>query len=131
MLSWPLRDVISFCVQNFIPVHEHPLLSEDPQRLQSRICGAWVEALPNLAVRSDLGPLSLAIKALGVTIATLGQTTRAPIPDALEAKCTALNTLQSAIRNNTISPSNELAATMICLFISEVKYLFDIPVVLS
>jgi hypothetical protein len=85
------------------------------------MCGAWVEALPELAIGDDAEPLPSAIKALGVTLAVFGQTTRAPIPDALEAQCAALGTLQSAIRDNTVSPSNELAATVMCLFVSEVK----------
>ena len=121
LLSWPLRDVISFCVQNFVPVPEHPLLSDYPRRPRPQMCGAWVEALPELAIGGDAEPLPSAIKALGVTLAAFSQTTRAPIPDALEAQCAAIGTLQSAIRDNTVSPSNELAATIMCLFVSEVK----------
>lgn len=63
--------------------------------------------------------LSLAIKALGVSIVARGSDGRAPVPDALEAQCGALHALRDTIRHYTPSSFNALAATMMCLYLSE------------
>ncbi|KAH7119193.1 N-terminal fungal transcription regulatory domain-containing protein [Dactylonectria macrodidyma] len=118
-ICWPLRDVISFCVQNFAPASELPLLSDDPKVSQSRICGSWIEVLPELVGRGESNLLPLAIRALGASIAARGCDGWAPISDALEANCSALTTLQGALSRTRVSPSDELAAAVMCLFLSE------------
>ncbi|RKK76051.1 hypothetical protein BFJ71_g17013 [Fusarium oxysporum] len=87
----------------------------------SRICGAWMEVLPSLLGNTaNNNLLTPAIKALGVSIVARGHNGRAPIPDALQAQCVALRTLQGNIRHTSDSSFNALAASMMCLFLSEI-----------
>lgn len=118
-LSWPLCDVISLCAQNFVPANELPILSSEPARSQSRICGAWVEVLPDLAGRKGNEYLHSAIRAFGVSILARGFGSCVPISDVLEAQCTALHALQKFIQHNSTSSFNEIAAAIMCLFLSE------------
>lgn len=119
-ISWPLCDVISFCVQNFAPANELSLFAGNSRVPQFRVCGSWVQVLPELSGGREENPLPSAIKALGVSIAARGCSGWAPIPDVLRARSQALADLQDAIRRNTVASSNELAAAVMCLFLSEV-----------
>ncbi|KAG7428974.1 putative AC transposase [Fusarium oxysporum f. sp. raphani] len=103
-----VRDPISYW-------HERKLAS------LSRICGAWMEVLPSLLGNTaNNNLLAPAIKALGVSIVARGHNGRAPIPDALQAQCVALHTLQGNICHTKDSSFNALAASMMCLFLSEI-----------
>lgn len=120
--SWPLCDIVSLCAQNFIPASELSHLSIFPTASLSRICGAWIEVLPSLLGNTaNNNLLTPAIKALGVSIVARGHNGLAPIPDALQAQCVALHTLQGNIRHTSDSSFNALAAAMMCLFLSEVR----------
>jgi hypothetical protein len=120
-LTWPLRDIISLCIQNFVPSGELLRASSDPICTQSRICGSWVEVLPTLIGRAeDDYLLAPAIKAFGFSIAASGAAGRAPIPDALEAQCSALRVLQSTITNSKLS-FNALSSAIMCLCLSGVS----------
>ncbi|KAH8667685.1 hypothetical protein BGZ61DRAFT_461053 [Ilyonectria robusta] len=119
-LSWPLSDIISLCAQNFVPECELVFASSNPAVSQSRICGSWIEVLPSLIQKEEHQHLlSLAIKALGVSIVARGSDGRAPVSDALEAQCGALHALRDTIRHYTSSSFNALAAAMMCLYLSE------------
>ncbi|KAH8800369.1 hypothetical protein F5884DRAFT_549580 [Xylogone sp. PMI_703] len=118
-LSWPLCDVISLCAQNFIPENELSLSSNTSSLSQSRICGTWIEVLPSLAGNGGNEYLDSAIKALGISIVARGSEGRAPASDALEAQCSALQALQKNIKHASKSAFNELAAAIMCLFLSE------------
>lgn len=120
-LTWPLCDVVSLCVQNFIPASELPHLSSSTEPSLSRICGAWMEVLPSLVGTPDDRFLSPAIVALGVSIVAKGHNGWAPIPDAFEARCVALRNLHVHIQQGYNSSFNTLAASMMCLFLAEVR----------
>ncbi|KAF6517766.1 hypothetical protein HZS61_003327 [Fusarium oxysporum f. sp. conglutinans] len=80
-----------------------------------------MEVLPSLLGNTaNNNLLAPAIKALGVSIVARGHNGRAPIPDALQAQCVALHTLQGNICHTKDSSFNALAASMMCLFLSEI-----------
>ncbi|KAK3989424.1 hypothetical protein QBC44DRAFT_350636 [Cladorrhinum sp. PSN332] len=83
------------------------------------MCCAWMEVLPSLLGTSHEYFLSPAIKALGISIVARGNNGRAPIPNALEARCAAMRTLRGAVGRENDSSFNALAASMMCLFLSE------------
>jgi hypothetical protein len=119
-LSWPLCDIISLCAQNFVPAMELNQSSSDLTISRSRICGAWIEVLPALVGRGEAEYFNSAVKALGVSIAARGRDGRAPLSDALEAQCLALQLLREKIHTCSTSSFNEVAAATMCLFLSEV-----------
>lgn len=87
---------------------------------QPRICGAWIETLPSLVGRGQNDYLHSAIKALGVSILARGSGGLAPVSDAMEAQNLALHSLQRNIHHASTLYANEVAATIMCLFMSEV-----------
>lgn len=122
-LTWPLLDIISLVIQNFSPI-EHlsktGCASHTSKSSPHRVCGAWVEALPELARdRQAELYLSPAIKTLAVSIVSRGKNGRAPVSDALEAQTIALSSIQSGLGQMMASNSNLLAAATMCLFLSE------------
>ena len=119
-LSWPVCDVVSLCAVNFIPASELSYVSNFTSTSLSRICGAWVGVLPSLLSTPDEDFLFPAVKALGMSIVARGHDGRAPISDALEARCSALNVLHTTIGRAPDRSFNSLAAAMMCLYMSEV-----------
>lgn len=119
-LSWPVCDVVSLCALNFIPAGELPYVSDLAPTSLSRICGAWVGVLPSLLGTPDEHVLSPAIRALALSIVARGHDGRAPISDALEARCVALRVLHTTISHVSDRSFNSLAAAMMCLYMSEV-----------
>lgn len=120
-LSWPLSDIVSLCAQNFIPANELALSSSELGNSQSRICGAWIEVLPTLINKREDYILHSAIRAFGTSILASGCDGRASVSEALEAQCEALHLLRGRIGQSNISSFNELAAAIMCLFLSEVR----------
>lgn len=120
-LSWPLSDIVSLCAQNFIPANELSLSSSELANSQSRICGAWIEVLPTLVNKREDYILHSAIRAFGTSILASGSDGRATVSEALEAQCEALHFLRGRISQANTSSFNELAAAIMCLFLSEVR----------
>ncbi|KAI3539241.1 hypothetical protein CABS03_12331 [Colletotrichum abscissum] len=128
-LTWPLSDVLSMCIQNFVPANELGSMSSTSKPSQSRICGAWVEVLPGIVGtdgRHD-GPLSSAIKALGISLMARGPKGRAPVHEAIEAHSSALKAVGYLIPRANDDPNNytEISAAIMCLFLSEILHAFD------
>ncbi|KAH9240611.1 hypothetical protein K456DRAFT_1758677 [Colletotrichum gloeosporioides 23] len=128
-LTWPLSDVLSLCVQNFVPANELGSMSSNSALSQSRICGAWVEVLPALVGangRHD-GPLSSAIKALGISLIARGPSGRAPVHEAIAAHSSALKAVGRLIPHANDDPNkyDEISAAIMCLFLSEILHAFD------
>ncbi|KAF4778324.1 hypothetical protein HER10_EVM0003112 [Colletotrichum scovillei] len=122
-LAWPLSDVLSLCIQNFVPANELGSMSGTAKPSQSRICGAWVEVLPGIVGtdgRHD-GPLSSAIKALGISLMARGPKGRAPVHEAIAAHSSALKAVGCLIPHANDDPNNynEISAAIMCLFLSE------------
>jgi hypothetical protein len=118
-LSWPLFDMISLLVQNFTPVG-YSSTSAVSALSPPRICGAWIEALPELASKGEHEHvLSSAIKAFATSILAQGCEGRAPVCDALRAYGLGLQSLRNGLRDQQKFSNVFIAATM-CLFLSEV-----------
>ncbi|KAL3294851.1 n-terminal fungal transcription regulatory domain-containing protein, partial [Colletotrichum asianum] len=98
-------------------------MSSNSALSQSRICGAWVEVLPGLVGadgRHD-GPLSSAIKALGISLIARGPSGRAPVHEAIAAHSSALKAVGRLLPHANDDPNNydEISAAIMCLFLSE------------
>ena len=116
-LSWPLMDVVSLCIQNFVPTD----LSPSPTSC-TRICGQWIEVLPFLVGNNENQHLlSESIKALGMAIVARGPGGIAPACEAVEAQLKALRIMQSSINKQSVKTFSGLAASIMCLFFSEVR----------
>lgn len=114
-LSPPIDEFISVIVRGCTP---------DPTEMQFRgnpfrICGAWVEVLPDLLARDTSKLLLTAIKAFAVAILSGGPVPTAPMSAGLEAKNGALSSLCKSLRTANGTYSNELAATVMCVLFSE------------
>ncbi|KAM5366222.1 hypothetical protein ACJZ2D_010650 [Fusarium nematophilum] len=120
-LTWPLLDIISLVVQNFSPVGEIPrVVATEASMFSHRICGGWVEVLPELAREAKADQLlSPAIKTLAVSILARGGGGRAPMSDALAAHTSALESLGAELSLGSTSSPNMIAASIMCLFLSE------------
>lgn len=122
-LSWPLVDIISLCVQNFVPTSELSSLASFP----SRICGQWVEALPSIATSAvNQDQLREAVKSLGMSIVARGPQGRAPVSSAVEAYDVAVRAVRSCINHHNVEAFSTLAASIMCLYLSEVSPLLFI-----
>lgn len=125
-LAWPMSDVVSLCVQNFVPENETALISPSGQRRsQSRICGAWVEVLPGLLDACGGGrceALPSAVRALGMTLIARGRYARVPVAEAIEAHCLAIRNLHRELgAAGALACDGRLVASVMCLFLSEVS----------
>lgn len=83
-----------------------------------------MEVLPGIVGtdgRHD-GPLSSAIKALGISLMARGPKGRAPVHEAIEAHSSALKAVGCLIPHANEDPNNytEISAAIMCLFLSEV-----------
>ena len=121
-MTWALQDIISLVVQNFVPAHGTSL-QYDTSGFKSRICGSWIEVLPQLSTVGRHGEaLTSSIKAFGVAILSVNQNGYAPVADALAAQGSALQLLQLALRHVHQVHVNELSVAIMCLRISEVLH---------
>jgi len=116
---------IKVVIEHFTPVQEIPLVNTAngiAACLDSRLCGAWVTLLPELAARSsqDSDVLKYAIEALGYAI--LGQINNEEdlVAKALEARGKTLRSLQKVLVSAQQAPLEQLLATILCLFLTEV-----------
>lgn len=121
--------MISLLVQNFSPVGYQDTSATSPLS-PPRICGAWIEALPELASKGEHElVLSSAVKAFATSILAQGCEGWAPVCDALRAYGLALQSLRNGLRSQSGFSDVFIAATM-CLFLSEVS-IFSMSLVLS
>jgi hypothetical protein len=110
-------------VQNFSPISvwDQNYSRDSPQR----ICGAWVETLPELARQTEADFfLAPAVRTLAVAILARGLNGRAPLSDALKAHTAALSALRTGLAADMTSCSNLFAAATMCLYLSEVCLFF-------
>ncbi|KAK4211067.1 P-loop containing nucleoside triphosphate hydrolase protein [Rhypophila decipiens] len=84
-----------------------------------RVCGAWVEVLPDLLAGSTNKTLLNAIEAFAVSILSGGPVPTVPLSAGLEAKTQALSSLQKALCTTGATYSDELAATVMCVLFAE------------
>ncbi|KAI9164208.1 hypothetical protein HJFPF1_05848 [Paramyrothecium foliicola] len=123
-LSWPTESIISLVVQNLTPdeflAHSvHTFVA--PNHALPRVCGAWVEVLPELfRTPKHEGLVSACVRSLAISVISGGSQGRAPMSDAMQAHANALALLQNALKGPSNPFCNHLMASMMCLFLSEV-----------
>jgi hypothetical protein len=120
-LSWPLQDILSLVAQNFLPAHAFSHMKIKTPSDPSRVCGSWIEVVPDLAITGPQGiALSSSIKAFAVAIMSYGLPDAASTIDALAAHGIALSSLKQALTSYQKEGSNEFSAAIMFLFLSEV-----------
>lgn len=123
-LSWPTNDILSLVAQNFIPTSSVAELNGKLSTASSRICGSWIEVVPELNTNGPQGKALLSsIKAFAVAIVSKGLPAAACTVDALTAHGYALRSLQQALVTCQRTGANELSAAIMFLFLSEVTLL--------
>jgi len=119
-LSWPLQDILSLVAQNFLPAHAFSHMKIKTPSDPSRVCGSWIEVVPDLAITGPQGiALSSSIKAFAVAIMSYGLPDAASTIDALAAHGIALSSLKQALTSYQKEGSNEFSAAIMFLFLSE------------
>ncbi|TQV91784.1 N-terminal fungal transcription regulatory domain-containing protein [Cordyceps javanica] len=116
-----VNDVLSLVARSFIPAW--PTTEESPARLRSssRICGAWIEKVPELGTTGYHGKaLQDSIKAFGSAIVSQGALGAASTADALDAHGVALSSIRCALRRRQTTGPNELSAAIMFLFLTEI-----------
>ncbi|KAH8879293.1 hypothetical protein GQ53DRAFT_756106 [Thozetella sp. PMI_491] len=118
--SMPLVHVIALVVRCYVPDPEVQLLFPELAVSQPRICGAWVEVLPQLIGSGrDDEALEAAVKCLGVAIMSGGPIRKAPISAGLEAYGLALRSLGQGLQKADGAMADNLAASVMCLLLAE------------
>lgn len=119
--SWTSNDITNLVIHSFVPSEEIAGTVPDLSKF-SRICGSWLQVVPKLSTDGLVGKaLSASIKAFAIAIMAKGSYAGAATSHALVAHCSALQSLQHALVLGRASGPNELAAAIMCLFLSEVS----------
>ncbi|KXX76123.1 hypothetical protein MMYC01_206304 [Madurella mycetomatis] len=113
-----LGDLIAVIVQNYVPDAEISMAVEGIES-SPRICGAWVEVLPDLIGSDTSAALASAIKAFAMSIQSRGSKHSVPISAALEAYSSALGLVNDALWVPYDSFPVELGAAVMCLLFAD------------
>ncbi|KHN94419.1 C6 zinc finger domain protein [Metarhizium album ARSEF 1941] len=120
-LSWPLNDILSVVVQNFIPIRDEAGVDSKALTAPSRVCGSWIEVVPDLKTSGPNGhALTSSIKAFAFAITCCTRRVGASVVDALAAHGTALSSLHHALIRGRNEGPDELSAAIMFLFLSEI-----------
>jgi hypothetical protein len=101
-----------------VPAPEATIDSGDIESLP-RVCGSWVEVLPELVRRDSNKALASSIEAFAMSILCRGPKRNAPISAGLEAYDKALSSVNDALRCPYDSFPVEIAAAVMCLLLAE------------
>ena len=120
-LAAPLDCLITFIVRRYVPEPNHRLfrgIGDDPP---PRVCGAWVEVLPDLVANSVNPALPAAISAFALALLSGGPDKSGSILSGHEAYSLALRSLRLELRTTPKNGSlpSELAAAIMCLLLAE------------
>lgn len=114
----PLSGLISAIIDNYVPKSDAATLSSSVEP-SPRICGSWVEVLPDIAKNNADTALASAIKAFAVTILSRGPKRRFPISEGLEAYNQALISINDALQSPYSDFPVAIAAAVMCLLLAE------------
>jgi hypothetical protein len=116
-LTAPLDHLVTFLIRGYVPeqVNQPTRVTDTPQ---PRVCGAWIEALPELAAARSSPALLSAIRSLAVTLLSVRKVSPS---SAWESYSFALGSLRDELRSASRSASlpSEIAAAIMCLLFSE------------
>ncbi|KAK3902462.1 P-loop containing nucleoside triphosphate hydrolase protein [Staphylotrichum tortipilum] len=116
----PLADLISTIIDNYAPEPDAAKLRSSAAELAPRICGSWVEVLPELVNdESDNTALASAIRAFAVTILSKGPNGSLPVAEGVEAYNQALVSVNSALGSRYSDFPVTIAAAVMCLLLAE------------
>lgn len=119
-LPTPLEHLITYIVRSYVPDPDKGRLCVN-DAVNPRVCGAWVEVLPELAVNEKNAALASSISAFAVTLMSGGPARLFSLSSAFEKCSVALRSLRIEIRSVHCSPSarGEIAAAIMCLLLAE------------
>ncbi|VUC21303.1 unnamed protein product [Clonostachys rosea] len=127
-LCWPLsdtlQDTISLVVRSYVPMIELPSGLRSIISQSTLVCGAWVEALPDLTRGSGSHIdecLEHAIKSLALSI-TANRTSKPLLTSIANHYGKTLNLLRQTLELPSDTHHNEKMATMMCLTLSEALF---------
>lgn len=116
------HDLIDLVVRCYVPDDEVPFLSDNLAQSRSRICGAWVEVLPNLSAQQDHNlVLSSAVNALAISILHHKMGPQSREISCSEALYSAIRALRKGFATSDGSFHAEFAAASMCLALAEVR----------
>ncbi|OAQ92556.1 N-terminal fungal transcription regulatory domain-containing protein [Purpureocillium lilacinum] len=119
-LHWPLQHIILLLIQNFAPTLHPDVIDLDAAFSPPRICGSWVELLPDIADTPEHEvTIAAPVRTLAMSILARGYHGIAPMGDALTTHCTALRSVNRALVHANQESTNVLTAAVMCLMISE------------
>ncbi len=113
-----LPDLISIVIDNYVPEPDAQS-SNTPVEPSPRICGSWVEVLPELVGNVTDTALASAIRAFAVTILSKGPKCSLPVSDGLEAYNQALVSVNCALGSRYSDFPVTIAAAVMCLLLAE------------
>lgn len=118
-LNWD--NLIGLVVRSYIPENELPFIWDNSDNSRSRICGFWVEVLPNLAPqrRQDC-ILPSAMKALATSILASTPHQSPSNLDSTQHYYAAIRALRIEIAARDPASHAEFAASIMCLSLTEV-----------
>lgn len=118
-----LQDTISLVVRSYVPMIELPSGLRSIVSQSTLVCGAWVEALPDLTRGSGSlidECLEHAIRSLALSI-TANRTSKPLLTPLSQHYGKTLSLLRRALNLPRDSHQNEKIAAMMCLALSEVS----------
>ncbi|UNI18323.1 hypothetical protein JDV02_004597 [Purpureocillium takamizusanense] len=119
-LQWPLQHIILLLIQNFAPAIYPDVMGLDASCSPPRICGSWVELLPDMAGQpANEAIITAPVRTLATSILARGYHGIVSMGEALMAHGTALRSVNHALANADKTNTNVLAASVMCLMISE------------
>jgi hypothetical protein len=113
--------LIAAIIDNYVPESD-ATPSASSVEPAPRICGSWVEVLPELVGNDTDSALASAVRAFAVSILSAGPTPRSTVSDGLEAYNQALVSVNNALAAPHSAFPVGIAAAVMCLLLAEIFY---------
>jgi hypothetical protein len=113
--------LIAAIIDNYVPQSD-ATPSNSTVEPAPRICGSWVEVLPELLGNDTNSALASGVRAFAVSILNAGPNPRFTVSDGLEAYNQALVSVNDALGSAYSSFPVEIAAAVMCLLLAEIFY---------
>ena len=117
-VATPLGDLMLTIASSYVPEPE-AIACANSVESSPRICGSWVEVLPELVGHDNNTALAAAVKAFAMAILSRGPKPSAPERTAREAYAQALSAVNKALKSSYDSFPVEIAAAVMCLLLAE------------
>jgi hypothetical protein len=113
-----LRDLVTTIIDNYVPELDAATLGSAVEP-SPRICGSWVEVLPELIGNDTDTALASAVRAFAVSILSRGPKRSFSVSQGLEAYNQALVSVNEALRSPYSDFPVAIAAAVMCLLLAE------------